>query len=295
MNAPARLLVATDLLASSRHAAHRAALLASQTGASLSLLHVLESGALDELRRLLGDDDAALEARIRSQADDALARLAQDIDTTHGIRASTEVVQGPVIDSIAGNAQRLGANLLVVGAHGVGYLRQWLFGATAERLLRKATQPVLFVRQAPHAAYRCVLVPVDFSPWSARAIAFARQIAPQAQTMLLHASALPFEGKMRFAGVQEDTIQQYRQASRRDALEQLQELASQAQLATDQWLPIVTQGDPGHHILEQQDELDADLIVMGKHGADMTGELLLGSVTQQVLGQARSDVLVIAR
>ena len=100
---------------------------------------------------------------------------------------------------------------------------------------------------------------------------------------------------MRFAGVQDETILQYRQASRRDALASLQKLATQTQLSLDQWQPVVTQGDPGQNILEQQEELDVELIVMGKHGAGMTADLLLGSVTQQVLGQARSDVLVIAR
>lgn len=296
MNAPTRLLVATDLSAPSRHAAQRAALLASQSGGSLLLVHVLESGALVELRRLLGNRNATLESQIRAQAHDALAQLASDIRLEYGIDADTEIVQGAVIDSIAAHIERLGSDLLVIGARGASYMRQWLLGATAERLLRKTRLPILFVRHAPHTtAYQRMLIPVDFSPWSARAIDYARQIAPQAQIILLHASTLPFEGKMRFAGVQDETILQYRQASRRDALSSLQKLATQSQLAPDQWQPVVTQGDPGQNILEQQEELDVELIVMGKHGAGMTADLLLGSVTQQVLGQARSDVLVIAR
>lgn len=40
-------------------------------------------------------------------------------------------------------------------------------------------------------------------------------------------------------------------------------------------------------ILEQGEELGADLIALGKHGAGMAEELLLGSVTKHVLAQAR--------
>ncbi|MDO9438497.1 universal stress protein [Hydrogenophaga sp.] len=54
-------------------------------------------------------------------------------------------------------------------------------------------------------------------------------------------------------------------------------------------------GDAATCILEQAEEQGADLIVLGKHGIGMTEELLLGSVTQHVLAQARSDVLVAAR
>ena len=43
------LLVATDFSSSARHAAERAALIASENGARLDLLHVLYLAALQEL------------------------------------------------------------------------------------------------------------------------------------------------------------------------------------------------------------------------------------------------------
>lgn len=58
------VLVATDLSASSRHAAHRGAMLARQLGGSVDLLHVLESTLLQDVRRMLGDADADMASRI---------------------------------------------------------------------------------------------------------------------------------------------------------------------------------------------------------------------------------------
>ncbi|KFB69963.1 MAG: Universal stress protein family protein [Candidatus Accumulibacter vicinus] len=40
-------------------------------------------------------------------------------------------------------------------------------------------------------------------------------------------------------------------------------------------------------------QVDADLLVVGKHGSHMADKLLLGSVTKHVLAESQCDVLVI--
>jgi nucleotide-binding universal stress UspA family protein len=290
-------LAATDLSAPSRHAAQRAAMLARQSAGKLALLHVLEKNALIELRRLFAPNAEALEQSMHKQARQALAELAVELGRVQpdaqALRMDCHLVEGTVLTSIAEQAEALGCNLVVVGAHGAGFMRHWLLGATAERLLRKTLQPVLVVKQAPQLGYRKVLVPVDFSHWSLRAIALARSIAPQAPLVLLHACEIPFEGKMRFAGIEEETIQQHRQTIQREALARLDELALDAGLTAAQWQALVAFANPPDYVLEQEEEQGADLIVLGKHGTGMTEELLLGSVTKHVLGQARADVLVV--
>ena len=291
-------LAATDLSAPSRHAAQRAAMLARQTGGTLALVHVLEKNALLELRRLFAPDAEALEQRMHAQAEQALADLAGELGRAQTgeaapLQVAVHLQEGTVLSTLAEQAQALGCNLVVVGAHGAGFMRHWLLGATAERLLRKTLHPVLVVRQAPQLDYRKVLVPVDFSQWSLRAISMARSFSPQAPLVLLHACEIPFEGKMRFAGVEEDTILGHRQKIKREALARLGELAHDAGLTPAQWQPLVAFANAPDFILEQEEEQGADLIVLGKHGSGMTEELLLGSVTKHVLGQARADVLVV--
>jgi len=290
-------LAATDLSAPSRHAAQRAAMLARQSGGKLVLIHVLEKNALLELRRLFASNAEALEQTMHTQARQALAQLAAELGPTQpgtqALQVDCHLQEGTVLSSIAEQAEALGCNLVVIGAHGAGFMRHWLLGATAERLLRKTLQPVLVVKQAPQLGYRKLLVPVDFSSGSLRTIALARSIAPQAPLVLLHACEIPFEGKMRFAGIEEETIQQHRITIKREALARLNELAHDAGLTAGQWQPLVAFANPPDFILEQEEEQGADLIVLGKHGNAMTEELLLGSVTKHVLGQARSDVLVV--
>ena len=45
-------------------------------------------------------------------------------------------------------------------------------------------------------------------------------------------------------------------------------------------------------LVEQEQVLDCDLVVIGKHGQSAAEDLLLGSVTKHVLAEGQSDVLV---
>ena len=55
---------------------------------------------------------------------------------------------------------------------------------------------------------------------------------------------------------------------------------------------VIEHGDATRIILEQEEMSDPDLIVIGKHGESVMGELLLGSVARHVLSNSRCDVLV---
>ena len=93
-----------------------------------------------------------------------------------------------------------------------------------------ATAGLLVVKQMPRAPYRRALVALDFSQWSAQAIALVRCVAPQARLLLLNAFEVPFEDRLQLAGVDTLTIEHYRQQARGKAREQLDTLALQAGL-----------------------------------------------------------------
>ncbi len=289
------LLAATDLSAPSRHAAQRAALLARDAGARLELLHVVEAGALEQLRHLLGQQAAPVAERLLAEAREELVRLAADVGAPLGVNPGVHLASGPVLQEITSQADALDADLLVVGARGAGFMRHLLLGTTAERLLRKTLRPLLLVRQVPHERYRRVLVPVDFSPWTQQAMRMARAVAPEGEIVLFHAYEVPFEGKLRFAGVDDAEILRYRAAAEREAQESLRQALREAGWSPDGVHLLAVHGEAATRVLEQEEERDADLIVMGKHGKGITEELLLGSVTKHILAEARCDVLVAQR
>jgi nucleotide-binding universal stress UspA family protein len=151
----------------------------------------------------------------------------------------------------------------------------------------------LVVKQPPHEAYKRILIPIDFSTASAAAVKFCRRLAPDAEIILLHAFEVPFEGKIAYAGVDEDIVKQYRIATRDRALTNIRAVADSAGLDIGDYTPLIVHGDPSQTVIDQEQEFDADLIIMGKHGKNFTEELLLGSVTKHVLAESQCDVLVV--
>ncbi len=291
MNALGPILAATDFSAAARHAADRAARLARETGAALSLMHVLPGSSLTELRGWLGAG-SEMEERLQAEARQQLAQLADDLRTSRQVAPQLVHAAGAPLDEIVREAQALDAGLLVVGARGVSFLRRLVLGTTSERLLRRTTRPVLVVRQTPHEAYRRVLVALDFSPWSLRALAVARQVAPHAHLVLINVFHVPFEEKLRFAGVDAGTIDLYRRQALAMATDQVHALAAGAGLKPGRWEACIVEGDASLRIVEQEQERDCDLVVLGKHGQSATEDLLLGSVTKHVLAEGSADVLV---
>lgn len=138
-----------------------------------------------------------------------------------------------------------------------------------------------------------VLVAVDFSPHAARAFAAARGIAPQAELHLVHVYEAEFEGKMTYAGVAEELIEEYRAAARRDAETQMARFTGESDIGAGNVHRHVEYGYAPFFLPKHAHKLEADLVVVGRHGKSLTEEMLLGSVTLHLLAQCECDVLVV--
>ena len=286
------ILVATDFSTPARHAVERAFRLAAPAGSELHILHGLELDTLDSLREMLGVNLDTVKAGMVDCAREQLKQTIEGPANPTGVTARAHVVIGNPINMIAAEAVALNTDLVVLGARGESILRHAMLGSTAARLLRRSGRyPVLVVKQPPRRAYRSVLVAVDFSPVSVEAIRSTKQLAPKADLFLLHALELPYEGKLRFAGVDSDVIHRHIRTEQEQRRNQLHRLADAAGLQPEEYVATVVHGAPSQQIVAQ--ERGCDLIVLGKHGTHFTEELLLGSVTKHVLAGSRCDVLVV--
>ncbi|HFA48212.1 MAG TPA: universal stress protein [Bacteroidetes bacterium] len=62
-----------------------------------------------------------------------------------GIAAEALLIQGPTVEMILEEAQKLNADLIVAGLHDRGFLHKALFGDTVKQLLKKSKTPLLIV------------------------------------------------------------------------------------------------------------------------------------------------------
>ncbi|NDP47333.1 MAG: universal stress protein [Sulfuriferula multivorans] len=287
------LLAATDFSDPARHALERAAQLATtHSGARLTLTHVISSSMLERLRGLMQDEAPSVQERLLHEAQAALAELATHLGEKHTCPIETLLRQGLALNIIPDLANERQADLLVMGARGAHFVHELLIGSTTERVLRKTRRPLLAVKQRPQSAYRRVLVPVDFSSHAATAARTAHAWLPKAEIVLLHAFGVEMESTLRFAGVAEEQIHEYRARAREAALESMERFIDELAIPPSRLTRLIVHGAPTLQILEHEQSLDIDLIAMGKHGQSALEELLLGSVTKHVLAYSCSDVLV---
>lgn len=142
-----RILAALDFSEVSASVAERAAALAGAFGAELILLHVAAEdpafvgyGAGPDTVR----DDRARELRDEHRR---LQELAEDL-RGRGVAAKALLVEGPSVEKILDEAERLRADAIVIGSHGHTALYRVLLGSVSEGVVRKSPRPVLLVPSA---------------------------------------------------------------------------------------------------------------------------------------------------
>ena len=285
-----RLVAATDFSEDAANAALRAAMLASEQSAELELLHVVNKSSLEALRSWLRTPVDVAD-RLMADVRRSLADSAAGISGETGITALVNVTAGEVLSEILSSCER--ADMLALGARGNNSLRDAFIGTTAERLLGKCRRPILIVKRLPKQPYARVLVPLDFTPNSEKALRMAARVAPKAMIIAVHAYEVAFEGRLRLAGASDADIDGYRLRVEGKAGADISALWDELGIKQRRFGQVVERGSPALVIRDQQHAMAADLIVMGKHGRSGVGAFLLGSVTRRVLAESVCDVLVL--
>lgn len=291
------VLLPTDGSAWSEAVFAHAAFFAGRHDARLHVLHVSSGdGRPDgDLVDSVGAGD--FRALIRRAAAEAVG-----LDIVHADLAAPSPTEG-----ILDYAEAHDVDLIVMATHGRTGIAHFVKGSVAETVVRRAPCPVLTVRPtAPHAEVemRRLLVPVDFSPSSWRAVDHAKALASllRAEVHLLH--VLPAEPPSPYPAAplppmastesSDETRQRlldlYAEASGPDGA-----VAVHVEGRPLDW-PAVGEGDtspPAAEILATAEALDADLLVMASNGRTGLERLVLGSVAEETVQKAPCPVFVV--
>jgi nucleotide-binding universal stress UspA family protein len=269
----------------------RAAQLAAQHGAELHVVHAYESVSVRVLTRLGLQPDAA--AVIEAAARKRLEHLA--LSLRHGgVRVTTHLAKGGPLAALEDVAKRSGTGLVIVGARGERSLRNTALGSTAERVLERLPWDVLAVRRPSSHPHARMLVCLDGGRDSAAVLTAAERLCPGARTWALHAFDAHYEGMLRTAGAAEKTIRQHVRASSAEANARMSDLLRRAKLGPREVRVVVRRGHPVRVITEMIERYNIDLVVLGR-ARTMIAQLLLGSVSKEVLRRAACDVAVVGR
>jgi nucleotide-binding universal stress UspA family protein len=294
MNALKQIVVATDLSAHAEVAVARGAVLARQHGAELHLVHVSPQFSVKEMSESYRPYQIRVEDQTRwvDAARAQLHALADSVSKEFGLAVREHALLGNASSAIDAFVRPLPADLLVVGTHGEGFLRERLLGSTAFALVQRAVCPALVVKTENRQVYANVLVGIDLMSVGQRALEVARRLAPHAQTVAAFAVRLPYDGVFNaLSAAAPDQIEASRQQLVDAAQQELDAFIGASDTARH-IARIAEYGHAAHVLVSRAEATHADLIVVGKH-ASSTGEARFGGVAKRIAEAADCDVLVV--
>ena len=203
------------------------------------------------------------------------------------IEVTTEMVAGPAVPVLADLSAD--AQMMVVGCRGRGAFARGLLGSISTGLVHHAKCPVAIIHDEdplmPHPARAPVVVGVDGSPSSDRAVAIAFEQASFRGVDLVAVHAWSDSGVFEFPGVDWSQLQALGETTLSERLAGWQERYPDVLVRR-----VVVADRPAHQLLEQAES--AQLLVVGSRGRGGFAGMLLGSVSTAVIHGAKMPVIV---
>lgn len=279
-----KIVVGTDFSPTAKIATDRASNIAKKLGAELTLVHA-------------GEDAGRVEELAAEYGAEAIAR------------------SGSPADVLVSEAERIGADLLVVGSVGMSGARRFLLGSVPNKVSHHAATDLLIVKtDRPNAQggdYRGILVGTDGSPTATRAVEMSGALAAALgiTPLIVCAYEPPSEEELkRLRSDPNDPIAQWKSdrtsretpsefrwriaaaSQAQDILDRAAEHASQAGVAAE---VRAVEGSPAEALIYLAEQEGFDLIVVGSVGMTGAQRFRLGNVPHRVSHHAPTDVLIL--
>jgi nucleotide-binding universal stress UspA family protein len=174
--------------------------------------------------------------------------------------------------------------MVVLGGKHHTTLERWLGGSTSLHVLRVAEVPVLITAGTPQA-FRRVLVAADLSTAAGPTLGLAERFARLVGAQLRVVSV--FEPLPNLSGIPPVDPTEYFALARETLERDIWPL-----VRTPGVEKIVRHGSVVDTVLREAADWDADVVVVGSHGKGWAQRVLLGSVTESLVNQLPTSLLV---
>ena len=285
-----RVLLAVDGSEHSNRATEAVRSLASVT--SLTVLHVIDLPRLTY--PMIGPEIAkdlamTVEQAMRADGKQVLTRTMSHL-SYHASPVDKRLEVGVPAEMICSVAEEIHADLILIGARGVGQIQELVLGSVSHRVLTHAHCPVFIIKQ-PLAEIKKILLPLQDLEDVERVKGFLANHPFHAQVEIIVFTVVPIPRSIFRAGVSapESEVQQALESAETFMDKSVAELKSTSYAVTG----LVGMGAPAETILEQETEAQPDLIVMGSHHPSAISRVVLGSVSHTVLHRSSCPVLLL--
>lgn len=305
-----RIVVPLDGTAFAEAALPPAATLASETGASLHLVHVMSSdrGALLHLEPVVSADPGSAEwqEQLRSYLNELKIRIRRDWSCPVHTEVSVEIDPA---EELADYAGRIGADLVVAATHSRGLIARALLGSVAVDLMRESPCPILLVPsedpdpvpgetplQGPVRSVVAALDPSGDADDEVLGHALTLVKAWHAEMHVIQVALVPTAPPGAPAGAVPVGISATSVAAGlTDPVEdRLAEIVTSLRRRGVTAVSRALVGSkPANAILDYVRDTGADVVVVGRHHKSLLERVLLGSASDEILRKSRSAAVMI--
>jgi nucleotide-binding universal stress UspA family protein len=219
-----------------------------------------------------------------------------------GMKYEEVTLVGNPADMIAEEAEKLGADLIVMGSHGHTAIEGLLFGSVTNGVLAQTKTPVLMLRgkEIPHADHLKVGVAVDGSEFSTKAVeymlAHRALFGQQAQYEVISAVydepnmfMMPAPG-LSLMGLTKEKLELLQKEKFAIATEPTKPLFEKAGINAKEVLLI---GNPGEEIGQYAASSNLDVLVLGSHGYGRFMSAVMGSTAMRIAHASNVPLLIV--
>jgi nucleotide-binding universal stress UspA family protein len=284
---PEKVLLATDGSKDAVLAARAAVDVCEGTGPELHVVHVWFNVPTARLKPFMGGELKGLGQEI---LDEGVKR----VEGSGGVVADAHLVEGRAADQILDLAERIGADLAVIGSRGLGPVGRIALGSVSEAVILHSRRPVLVLRGGEDAwpPERAIFGDDGLEPARAAGDLGASLCGRRgARALLLHAYPRLPEVDSEGRGFDPRIVDDELRRAERALLERSREL--EGRLGSRPKARLVV-GDPASSLLEAAEEEapERTLLAVGSRGLGAIGRMRLGSASAKVVRAARGPVLV---
>ena len=285
-----RVLLAVDGSEHSTRATESVRVLASIQ--KITILHILDLPRLTY--PMVGPEIAkdlamTVEQVMRDEGKQILARTTSSLAASR-LSLDSRLEDGIPSEMICSVAQEIQADLILIGARGLGKIQELVLGSVSHRVLIHAPCPVLIVKSSL-SEIRKVLLPLqDFDDVRRVKELLLNHPFPAGVEITVFA-VVPIPRSIFRAGASasESKVQEALESAEIFIDNTVRELKG----TTYSVVGLVGMGAPAEAILKHEVETKPDLILMGLHHPSAVSQMVLGSVSHTVLHRSSCPVLLI--
>lgn len=272
-----KILTPVDFSETGNHAFQHVKYLAQKFNSEVTLMHVRESVPSVSVFPSLYEPREELNSKYRELAMNKLDELRNELNNEGVETVHIQYMEGAVAQSIHDYVEQENIDIVVMGTHGAGGLRELFIGSNAFKVVNMANNAVLTVNEKSiFAPYKNIVAPLDDSKFSRAKFPYLAGLAGElgAEIQIVYPKVSDEKRKR-------DIENYFQQVSKFLEEKQIQHFSKELE------------GNFAHEIVKFAEYTNADLLVIMSETEMTFAKMLLGGYAQEIVNHSKTPVITL--